>query len=76
MHYPASLRSDRWPSCHGLGGRLRLDCVVAFTPESVVVFAGICNERVLRANSYLGAELLRSHWRLLVSSSLDARRCT
>jgi hypothetical protein len=39
MNQPASLRSDRvagipwngWPTCSGLSGRNRLDCVADFT---------------------------------------------
>jgi len=43
MQNPASLRSDRWQLSHGMGGRLRVDWVAAFAPESVAAFSGIRN---------------------------------
>ena len=45
MPNPASLRSDRWQLSPGMGGRLRVDWVAAFAPESVAAFNGILRER-------------------------------
>jgi len=41
MQHPASLRSDRWQLCPGMGGSFRVEPVAAFTPEWVATFRGI-----------------------------------
>jgi hypothetical protein len=41
MQHPASLRSDRWQLCPGMGGSFRVEPVAAFTLELVATFRGM-----------------------------------